>query len=66
MITIVALICSMSVCHEEIVARAEMPICFLSPSAIVQWKQQSRFSGPQWTLGRVRCEGENYQAKHST
>jgi hypothetical protein len=64
MIAIVVTICfGLSSCHEEVVARQVMPMCFLSPSAVALWKEQSRFSGPQWTLGSIRCEAGDYRPK---
>jgi hypothetical protein len=71
--TVVALLCHFTfpitepVCHEVIVTRQEMTMqrCMMgSQIGIANWKQQSIYSGEQWTVEDVQCiPGDSYQPK---
>lgn len=62
---VVTLCFAVTTCHEEIAIIQPMPMCFVSPADVALWKEQSTFSGPQWTIGRVRCEPADYQPKEA-
>lgn len=67
-ITVVAMLCHtvaalpQPVCHEEIVAKDDMPmaICQLSQPAIADWKEKSRFSSEQWDIIGFKCIPGDY------
>lgn len=70
-ITIVVSIChalagiTSPVCHEEIVAKQDMPMqaCLISQVAIADWKAKSLYRGDQWHVERIRCIPGNYLPK---
>lgn len=66
MFAIVVTLCfAGTVCHEEVAAIQQMPMCFISMAEAALWKEQSTFNGPQWSIGGVRCEKPDYQPKES-
>lgn len=43
-------------CHEEVLHRGDsLQECVLSQAAVADWKDKSRFRGPDWTITRIRC-----------
>jgi uncharacterized protein len=46
-----------TVCHEEVLAREDMPMqaCFISQAAVADWKEHSRFRSADWSVARIRC-----------
>lgn len=69
-ITIVVSVCHAlvgipSVCHEEIVARDDMPMqaCLISQPAIAEWKSRTIYRGDQWRIERIRCIPGNYEPR---
>jgi hypothetical protein len=74
MITVLALICRLSVadepevCYERVVVRQDsmvtvMVACELSQAAIAKWKSESIYSGPEWYISRITCRSGDYQPK---
>jgi hypothetical protein len=71
MMSLVVLICNVvdgapALCHEEIVARAQMNMasCYMGYQAVIaEWKEHSRFQGDQWRVARIKCESGDYQPK---
>lgn len=69
-VTVVAIVCHTlpglpQLCHEEIVARQEMPMqaCLISQAALADWKSKSKYRGDQWTIGRIKCVPGAYEPK---
>lgn len=58
-------ISQLELCHEEVIAEADMPIqaCTISQPALADWKAHTRFAGPQWRVKRWRCVPGHYVVK---
>jgi hypothetical protein len=72
MLTLVVLIChliegiSSPICHEEIVAKAEiaMMACQTGNQPIIaQWKADSIYRGDQWVITEIWCKPGDYQPR---
>ena len=69
-VTIVAVLCSHAVCHEEIVSQADGGIglgCLVAEAQTLKdWKPHSIYSGDHWTITRIKCVAGEYRVKEQT
>ena len=64
-VSVIAVLCSQAICHEEIVVKDDMSMqaCMISQPALADWKAHSMFQGDQWTIARIKCVPGEYVLK---